>query len=58
VTGEDRASVEVMLDAFHELPEHAGATLDGFFERLAARGVEVIEAPGSGLGWMFRRQPA
>jgi hypothetical protein len=56
-SGEERASVEVMLDAFHELPNQAGATLDGFFERLAARGVEVIKAPGSTLGWEFRRQP-
>ena len=57
-SGDDRENVEVMLDAFHELPDQAGATLDGFFERLAARGVEVIEAPGSTLGWEFRRQPA
>ena len=58
VAGEDRAGVEVMLDAFHGLPDHAGESIDGFFEQLAARGVEVIEAPGSGLGWEFRRQPA
>ena len=25
VGGEDRASVDVMLDAFHELPDHVGA---------------------------------
>src|SRR4051794_6945348 len=29
VVGEDRSSVEVMLDAFHELPDQAGATVDG-----------------------------
>jgi hypothetical protein len=54
--GDERAGVEAMLDAFYELPEAAGTTLDGFFERLAARGVEVIEAPES--GWEFRRRPA
>jgi hypothetical protein len=56
-TGEDRAGVEVMLDAFHGLPDRAGASIEGFFERLAERGVEVIEAPGTGLAWEFRRQP-
>jgi hypothetical protein len=57
-TGDDRESVEVMLDALHELPDQAGETLDGFFERLAARGVEVIEAPESARGWEFGRRPA
>jgi hypothetical protein len=34
VAGEDRGSVEVMLEAFHELPDQAGATL-------AARGLRA-----------------
>jgi hypothetical protein len=34
----------VFLDEFHALPDHAGSDLDGLFERLAARGVNVVEA--------------
>src|SRR3954447_4620588 len=30
VTGEHRASVEVMLDAFHELPDQRGAMIERF----------------------------
>ena len=45
VEGEQRAGVDVILDAFYELPEHAGSDIDGFFERLAARGVEVTASP-------------
>jgi len=57
-SGEDGAGAEVMLDAFHELPDQAAISMEGFFERLAARGVEVVEAPGDGPGWEFRRLPA
>ena len=45
VKGEPRAGVDVILDAFHELPEHAGSDAARLFERLAARGVEVTESP-------------
>jgi hypothetical protein len=36
--------VDTILDALYELPDHVGAGLDGYFERLAARGVEVVQA--------------
>ena len=45
VTGEERAAIDVYLDVFHELPDHAGSSLAGLFDRLAERGVQVIEAP-------------
>ena len=45
VVGDQRAGVDVMLDALHDLPDHAGSDLAGYFERLAERGVEVIESP-------------
>jgi len=35
VLGDDRASVEVMLDAFYALPDHSGADMDAMFGRLA-----------------------
>jgi hypothetical protein len=56
IEGEDGAGAEVMLDAFHELPDQASASMEGFFERLATRGVEVVETPGP--GWEFRSVPA
>jgi hypothetical protein len=37
VAGEDRAAVEGVLDAFHELPEQVHATMGDVFERLASR---------------------
>jgi hypothetical protein len=43
-SGDERADVEVILASFHELPDHVGSGLDGYFERLAARGVDVIRA--------------
>jgi hypothetical protein len=43
VTGEDRASVDVMLDAFYVLPDHAGTDMDALLGRLAERGVRVDE---------------
>ncbi|HEX5622721.1 MAG TPA: hypothetical protein VFX51_30115 [Solirubrobacteraceae bacterium] len=39
--GDDRADADVILDALYELPDHAGAGLDGYFERLAERGREA-----------------
>ncbi len=44
--GEERASMDVFLDALHDLPDHAGSDIAGLFERMAARGVEMVEAPG------------
>ena len=44
VRGEHRAAVDVMLDAFHDLPEHAGSDLDGYLDRLASRGVDFVRA--------------
>jgi Barstar (barnase inhibitor) len=44
--GDERASVDVVLDALHAFPDHAGSNLDGLFDRLADRGVHVIAANG------------
>jgi hypothetical protein len=38
VQDDRRAAVEVILDALHDLPEHAGADIDGYVARLEARG--------------------
>ena len=46
VSGDERASVDVVLDALHALPHHAGSDVGGLFGRLADRGVHVIAAPG------------
>lgn len=49
IRGDDRAAVDVTLDAFHALPDHPGSDLAGLFGRLAERGIEIVEAPsGSG----------
>jgi hypothetical protein len=42
IHGEQRAGVEAMLDALHELPDHAGSDIDGYLARLAERGVDVV----------------
>jgi hypothetical protein len=44
ITGDQRASVDVILDAFHDLPDHAGSDFAGYLARLADRDVHVIEA--------------
>jgi hypothetical protein len=44
IVGEGRVSGDVFLDAFHDLPDHAGSDLAGLFGRLAERDVHVIEA--------------
>jgi hypothetical protein len=46
VTGDERASVDVVLEALHALPDHASSNVDGLFDRLADRGVHVIAAGG------------
>jgi hypothetical protein len=43
VVGEERASVDAMLDAFYALPDHAGSDMDGLLARLADGGVHVDE---------------
>ena len=37
-----RPAVDVMLDDLHDLPEHAGADIDGYLARLAERGVDFV----------------
>jgi hypothetical protein len=37
IAGDGRASVDVILDAFHDLPDHAGSDLAGYLARLATR---------------------
>ena len=41
VSGEERASIDVVLDALHALPDHAGSDVDGLFDRLADLGDSV-----------------
>ena len=38
----DDGAVDAMLDAMYELPEHAGAGIDGYLARLAERGVKLV----------------
>jgi AcrR family transcriptional regulator len=38
ITGERRAGVDVMLDAFYTLPDHAGSDFAGSLDRLADNG--------------------
>ena len=42
LTGTDRASVDVFLDALYALPDHTGSDIDGFLGRLADAGVDVV----------------
>jgi hypothetical protein len=46
ITGDPRASVDTMLDAIHDLPDHAGSDMDDLLGQLAERDVHVIEAGG------------
>jgi hypothetical protein len=43
VTSEERAAVEVYLDALHTLPDHAGSDVAGLLNRLAERDVHTVE---------------
>ena len=52
-TGDERASVDVILHAFHALPDHAGSGLEGYLGRLADDGVNVVESP-NGEGFVLR----
>lgn len=47
IHGGDRAAADAMLDALHELPEHAGSNVDGHLARLAERGVKVVHVETS-----------
>jgi hypothetical protein len=48
LSGDERASIDVFLDALHDLPEHAASDLDDLLGRLAERGVNVVaSAAGS-----------
>ena len=49
VIGEDRAAIDVVLDALHDLPDHTGSDVAGLFDRLAERGVQVIGRRSGGL---------
>ena len=44
VTGDERASIDVFLDALHDLPDHAVSDMEGLLGRLAERGVNVVES--------------
>lgn len=57
VEDERRAGVDVILDAFYELPEHAVADAAGFFDRLAARGVDVTVSPAGDQFEFARARP-
>jgi hypothetical protein len=46
ISGDERAA-PTTLDAFHSLPDHAGSGLEGLVDRLAERGVSVVE-PSAG----------
>jgi hypothetical protein len=46
ISGDQRASVDAMLDAIHDLPDHAGSDMAGLLGRLAERDVHVIDAGG------------
>jgi hypothetical protein len=44
VTGDERASIDVYLDALLALPDHAGSDMEGLLDQLADRGVNVVES--------------
>jgi len=41
VAGDERASVDAILDAFHALPDHADSDIGRLFGRLTERGVDL-----------------
>jgi hypothetical protein len=51
VSGDAHASVDVILDAVHALPDHSGSDFEGLLGRLADRGVDVIEAGDERFEW-------
>jgi hypothetical protein len=46
ISGDQRASVDAMLDAIHDLPDYAGSDMAGLLGRLAERDVHVMDAGG------------
>lgn len=44
LSGDERASIDVFLDALHALPDHAASDLEGLLGQLADRGVNVVES--------------
>lgn len=46
-TGDEGAGIDIMLDAVHALPDHVGSDFRGLLERLADRGVNVVESPAA-----------
>jgi hypothetical protein len=42
IHGDQRAAVDVMLDAMFTLSNHAGSGLESYLDRLAERGVDVV----------------
>jgi hypothetical protein len=45
INNNDRGAAEAMLEIFYELPDYASAASEGLRERLAARGVQLVEEP-------------
>ena len=41
ITGDERDSVDAMLDVFYALPDHAGSDMGDLLARMAERGVDV-----------------
>ena len=41
ITGDDRAGVDVMLDAYYVMPDHPGLDLGGLLAKVAERGARV-----------------
>jgi hypothetical protein len=40
----ERGSVDAILDAMHALPDHAGEGMSGLLDKLAERGLTIVEA--------------
>jgi len=56
VNGDRREAVDLMLDAIHDLPDHAGSDAELLLERLAEHGLHVIGS-GADRPAPSRRQP-
>jgi hypothetical protein len=44
LSGDEGASIDVFLDALHDLPEQAVSDMEGLLGRLADRGLKVVES--------------
>ena len=56
IHGDQRAAVDLILDAVHALPEHAGSGFDGYLDRLADAGVGVVARDAEHFELRQRRQ--